>query len=584
MKTMKKLFALLLAVLMVMGMATTAMADDPQPVTEITITITNNTSVTHTYAAYQIFVGDLSDTGVLSNVEWGNGIKGNELLGELKKGAEANSNGENKYPLFKTGDANAFANAETAGAVAEIIATWPYNEKDIKTFADLIVNGGFLNNTPYTSNDTNGDTTKDEAGVYKISIKAPTDSSVAEKRITGYYLIKDNNDNNVVGNDGATDFLLQVAKDISIRPKVSHPTFSKTVNKSEDGTYSDAISAQVGDKVWFKLEAKLPSSFNDYNAYHLHFTDSLPAGLDIEEGSGVMYIQHASTKKTSLSTDNENVVDIQHDTTNRTVTIDFMDLKKTLSEANITISENDTLIIKYAANVTKEACLGSNTDKGNKNNASMKFSNDMNQPAGTVEGEVTHGTMTDSASVYVYQANIQKIDSVTSVGLSGAEFYLYRNYVNADNSTTKMYAQFTTDGTGVYKITEWKLTEPSVTLVSGTNGYFTVSGLDALTYYLEEHKSPVGYTEMKEDVPLTISVEYNGQDIKTGTLSGSADNVPAYEVDEVTGTVKVRVKNVLGAALPTTGGIGTTIFYIVGGVLVLGAGAAFVMKRRNEEA
>ena len=566
MKTMKKLFALLLAVLMVMGMATTAMADDG-----ITITIENDDTVEHKYAAYQIFVGDLSDTGVLSNVEWGNGIKGNELLDELKKGAEANTGGETKYPLFKKGAANAFEGVTSAGGVAEVLSTWPYNETDIRNFADFIANNGYLTDTKYDSTRS--------GNKYTISINPPAVSAL-EQRVNGYYLIKDIGN---FGNNGATDYLLQVAKSITIRPKASQPTFSKTVNKSENGTYAKAISAQVGDEVWFKLEAKLPSSFNFYNAYHLYFEDTLPNGLDIVENSGKMYLRHANTQETPLSRDDTNVVSVEHGN-DGTVTIDFNDLKKTLSEENIAISENDTLIIKYKAKVTTDAVLGksSSSGTGNSNKAYMKYSNDMNQPADTAEANVSYGTMTDSASVYVYQANIQKIDSVTSVGLSGAEFYLYRNVVDADNKTTKMYAQFTADGTGVYKITEWKKDKPSVTLVSGTDGYFTVSGLDALTYYLEEHKSPVGYTEMKEDVPLTISVEYNGQDIKTGTLSGSADNVPAYEADEVTGTVKVRVKNVLGSALPATGGIGTTIFYIVGGVLVLGAGAAFVMKRRNE--
>lgn len=565
MKTMKKLFAMLLAVLMVVGMlVTTAMAEDG-----ITIMIENDDTVEHQYAAYQIFVGDLSDTGVLSNVEWGNGIKGDELLEELKKGAEANTDGKTKYPLFKKGTVNAFEGVTSAGGVAEVLSTWPYNETDIRNFADFIANNAYLTDTKYESTRSDNN--------YTISIAPPADPAL-EQRVNGYYLIKDIGN---FGNNGATDYLLQVAKSITIRPKASQPTFSKTVNKSENGTYAKAISAQVGDEVWFKLEAKLPSSFNFYNAYHLHFEDTLPVGLEIVQNSGKMYLRHANTQETPLSRDDTNVVSVEHDE-DGTVTIDFKDLKKTLSEANIAISENDTLIVKYKAKVTKDAVLGKGSSSGNSNTAYMKYSNDMNQPADTAENNVSHGTMKDSASVYVYQANIQKIDSVTSAGLPNAEFYLYRNYVNVNNTTTKMYAHFTKDTFGVYKITEWNETKPSITLVSGTDGFFTVSGLDALTYYLEEHKSPVGYTEMKEDVPLNITVEYDGQNIKAGSLSGSADNVPAYEVNEQTGTVKVKVKNVLGAALPTTGGIGTTIFYIVGGVLVLGAGAAFVMKKRNE--
>ena len=120
MKTMKKLFALLLAVLMVMGMATTAMADD------ITITV-KNAPDSHSYAAYQIFKGKLHE-GVLTELQWGSDNLGSALLAELKKESSAGT----KYPLFSKENVNLFGSATDAASVASVLVGWPYNEADIQ--------------------------------------------------------------------------------------------------------------------------------------------------------------------------------------------------------------------------------------------------------------------------------------------------------------------------------------------------------------------------------------------------------------------------------------------------------------------
>ena len=595
MKTMKKLFAMLLAVLMVMGMATTAMAaDDP---VNYTITV-NNAVEGHTYAAYQIFTGKLdSTTGVLTDIQWGDGVKGETLVENLRKSSDTG------YPLMKVNGVNPFASLPaynpdepevSAKAVANVMANgWSYYESEIMAFADVLT--GYL------------------TGVKSTSTFTAPDKYVINVDKTGYYLIKDED---ALGTDGATDYLLllnlpndeNTANNTNVNPKVSAPTFNKTVHHTLEGTYGKFIDSEVSDSalenikdangvvnttkldnlatsnaVWFKLETTLPSLFKNYHQYHLEFSDILPAGLKPVEGSSYknIYLLHESGEKRILTA--QTGITQQTDGTYK-VTLNLGDIKTQL--AGVTLNLDDTIVIKYAATLEPGAKLGTENN-GNQNVATMRYSNDMNQKTG--EGELKTATMTSSASVYTYQATFTKVDSATKNPLGGAQFHLFRNRT-IGNELVRHYAVIDANG----YITDWlspddieEGKQPSV-LTSApvdadpntkTDGTFTVKGLDSLSYHLEEIEAPTGYDRMKEPVLFTINAPVENQ-----TLTGLSMTVEGTTNNGVLGTgiVTGQVNNTAGKVLPTTGGIGTTIFYIVGGVLVLGAGAAFVMKKRNE--
>lgn len=525
MKAMKKLFAMLLATLMMVGMlATTAMADP------ITVYV-NNDAPNHTYEAYQVFSGNLNAEGVLSNVQWGSGVNGTTLLAALKSNDS-----------FLKDGVNMFSGAVDAEDVAQIITGWPYNEANIKNFADVVA----ANLT-----DVKATSAAQAGGKYAIELSG-----------AGYYLIKDSG---TLGTEGATDYLLQISNTINIDPKISHPTFEKTVNNSENGTYAKAIDAQIKDVVWFKLEAGLPSLLNDYKQFHAKFEDIVPTGLTPVEGSssGKIYILHADATQTPLT------ATITRETVagGTKLTLDLGDIKTQLGTT--TLNLNDKIIIKYCATVNTNAVYGLDSELGNKNNAVFTFSNDMNQSS----APYSTAQLTSSASVYTYQAEFEKVDSVTKAPLQGAEFYLYRN---VGSPAVKTYAHTNSEGL----ITEWSTAVPTQKLVSGADGKFVVKGLDALTYHLEEVTSPNGYNLMDEDVQITIESAMTGQELTS--LSMTTDGVAKASTNLSAGLVTGQINNTAGTKLPTTGGIGTTIFYIVGGVLVLGAAAAFVMKRRNE--
>lgn len=335
MKAFKKFFALLLALLMTMSLlVTTAMADG-----DYTITI-ENAVANHTYTAYQIFTGDLEPTtGVLTNIKWGVNINAGNLVAALKK-----NSGEG-FPLFSINGANPFAaipdydsaNPDvSADAVAKAISGWPYYEADIMKFADVV-------NTYLVGN---GSASTYADGKYVMSVDK-----------TGYYLIKDTGN---LATDGATDYLLLLNlpndkndnKNTKVTPKVSAPTFNKTIHHTLEGTYSKFIDAEISDStldtlergadnkvtteamnslatgnaVWFKLETTLPSLFKNYHQYHLQFTDKLPATLKPVAGSsqGNIYLLHENGRKTILNAETEIIANGDGSTT---VKLDLHDSK-----------------------------------------------------------------------------------------------------------------------------------------------------------------------------------------------------------------------------------------------------------------
>ena len=147
---------------------------------------------------------------------------------------------------------------------------------------------------------------------------------------------------------------------------------------------------------------------------------------------------------------------------------------------------------------------------------------------------------------------------------------------------------------GTYE--EWveRYGDQNVILTSDENGLFNIAGLDDGTYFLREIQAPAGYNLLEEDVKLVITATTaNGQDwnsgIATDALTGltiTVDNGAAQNGDLDTGIVNVTVENNRGATLPETGGMGPTLFYIIGGLLVVGAGILLVvrirMKAHNE--
>ena len=504
MKHIKKLASLLLALVMVFALATTAFAEE----TAYSITI-NNSAKDHTYEAYQIFTGDLSGT-TLSNIVWGSGVSeaGQTALGD-------------------------------AAAKAETLKT----EADAKAFAKAVA--------PYLTTAAGSANTVTD-GKYVISGLA-----------AGYYLVKDQ-DGSLTGDaDAYTEYIIKVVSDTTATPKSSVPTVEKKVKDTNDSTgvtsdWQDSADYDIGDSIPFQLKATLANNVSSYTTYKVVFHDTLSKGLTYNNDAKV-YIGGTETNGFTVT------ATVNADgTTTLTVSCDDV---KALGAGNSSV-----ITVEYTVKLNENAVLGS---AGNPNEVYLEYSNNPNK---SEEGNNETGeTPKDVVIVFTYKTIINKVDSENKP-LTGAAFKLEKLIKGKDGAadTWTTVKEFTVDE---------------------TTTSFTFSGLDDGQYKLTETKTPAGYNtidpiyfvieathDVTADAPTLKTLnayltDANGNK-QTEMKDGESVNIDLGTVDLTAGSITTTVVNKSGAQLPETGGIGTTIFYVLGGVLVLAAVVLLVTKKR----
>ena len=546
MRKVKKLLGLLLAAVMVLAMGVPTFAASG----EYTITI-NNALAGHTYQAYQVFAGDLSENEeTLSNVTWGDGVDGTAILTALKGTEE---------------ETTAYENCTTAADVAKVLETYGENSSEMKAFADIV--GQHLT-----------ETTSGTLSAYNSVNQSYTISGLA----AGYYLVKDKDDT-VSGADAYTDFILKVVKNTEATPKSDVPTVEKKVQEddkyNQDGGYgngyNDVADWNIGDAVPFKLIGTLPENFADYDTYQYIFHDTLSAGLDLNEESIAVYYasDKAGTDKTSISSDNYTIhVPGTEDADQCSFEVAFADLTSVEG-----VNAEKYIIVEYTATLKTSAEIGL---PGNPNRVYLEFSNNPNSGG---EGD-TGETPEDKVIVFTYELDVTKVDGKdANTKLEDAEFKLYDangKYVIVDDEG---------------KVTGWADNEEGgSTLKSGEDGLFKVIGLDDGTYWLKETKSPDGYNLITDPIKIEIKAT-TVNDQEWTAMEDPSDALTALEIkvtvgstttsgngDTESGIVATDIENNKGATLPETGGMGTTIFYVLGAILVLGAGVLLIARRRTD--
>ena len=504
MKHIKKLASLLLALVMVFALATTAFAEE----TAYSITI-NNSAKDHTYEAYQIFTGDLSGT-TLSNIVWGSGVSeaGQTALGD-------------------------------AAAKAETLKT----EADAKAFAKAVA--------PYLTTAAGSANTVTD-GKYVISGLA-----------AGYYLVKDQ-DGSLTGDaDAYTEYIIKVVSDTTATPKSSVPTVEKKVKDTNDSTgvtsdWQDSADYDIGDSIPFQLKATLANNVSSYTTYKVVFHDTLSKGLTYNNDAKV-YIGGTETNGFTVT------ATVNADgTTTLTVSCDDV---KALGAGNSSV-----ITVEYTVKLNENAVLGS---AGNPNEVYLEYSNNPNKSENG--NNETGETPKDVVIVFTYKTIINKVDS-ENAPLTGAAFKLEKLIKGKDGAagTWTTVKEFTVDE---------------------TTTSFTFSGLDDGQYKLTETKTPAGYNtidpiyfvieathDVTADAPTLKTLnayltDANGNK-QTEMKDGESVNIDLGTVDLTAGSITTTVVNKSGAQLPETGGIGTTIFYVLGGVLVLAAVVLLVTKKR----
>ena len=563
MKKMRRIASVLLALTMVFGLTATAFAAE----------VVNETE--HTYAAYQIFSGTQQESveegdntlTALGDIEWGSGVNGDALLAELQ--------------TLTVEGGNPFADcASAADAAAVLNGETNYTSAIAKAFA----NAADKNRT-------------------QVSTTIPAGKNVTVDLDPGYYLFVDTQA--VEGHDAYNSALLQVTNQtITIKEKYDVPTVDKAVKDKEEGEAGEAVDVNIGDSVYFTLTGTLPMNLEDYDSYKYIFHDTLSDGLKYNGDVKVYLAGKGNDGEPDLAGKTEIAKGVDGYTVNPdgasaagggTLTVTFADLKKVGG-----VTADSIIIVEYSATLTEAAVIAK---PGNTNTVKLEYSINPNT-SGDPSGD-TGETPGDTVYVFTYELDGTKVDGQTpNKTLKDAQFVLYRvkgegepNTDGENNTPTNVEYAEVTEG----KLTGWtdnRETAIGTEDVKGTgivesdeNGLFVISGLDAGTYYLEEVKAPAGYNLLKDPVKLTIDAEISEGDAEANQppTIGKLDLITEGENGEAptpgdkdNGTVSLEVQNNMGALLPSTGGMGTTLFYIAGAALVLAAGVLLMMKRRTD--
>ena len=492
MKRVKRVLALLAAFALVLAMAVPAFADKANLYT-ISVPVGSN----HTYQVYQIFTGDYSSDGKLSNIKWGQ-----------------NSNSR--------GDGVSIGEKVDENVLNQLAAVAGKSDEDklavIEQYANLSENG-------------------------MDTVSASKSIKVA----AGYYLFKDT----TTGISGNT-YIAEVVGNVLIKAKNSHvPGFEKKLKDKNDttdndfGGWQDVADHDIGDKIPFKLEGTVPADYDaEYTSYYFAFHDEEEAGLTFNKDSVEVYVD--DTKITAG-------FEVETSPTDRcSFEVVFSDLK-----AIKDVHAGSKIRVEYTATLNENAVIGGN---GNLNKAQLEYSNNPR------DKDSRGKTVWDNVVVFTYQVVVNKY--ANSVGennkLPGAEFTL-----------SKKLKDGTTKDIAVVKSEEGK--------------QFIFKGLDDGVYTLTEIVTPEGYNTID---PITFTVtathgtEWNGEGVRGNLITAFTGNAAPGEItftpDKGTGALTTNVINKSGTTLPSTGGMGTTVFYVVGGGLMAVAVVLLVTKKRME--
>lgn len=417
---------------------------------------------------------------------------------------------------------------------------------------------------------TLGNETAAKAFATEISKYLGTAAGKGTDEITGlsagYYLIKNESVN---PNEAYTDFILQVVNNVEITPKGQKPTLDKQIKHNESGNWGDVGDNQIGDTVEFRTITTVPNT-TGYTKYDYEIHDEMSAGLtsNVKDASGItIKINEGEELESSYYTVTVDPVDANKFSVK-------VDILKAITDGKI--EAGNSLYTYYTGVLNEDAKV---YDEGKQQNtAYLQYSN--NPHDNNTKGETPHVTVYD----WTFKMNVQKIDGADKEKeLKDAKFVLSKNgtvdlgTINEDGTPTKTdnLIELVYDSTdSTYRVAT--ASDKNTTYVM-TAGNITIKGLDdAEDYYLYETKAPAGYNRLTEPVKFKINATYTSADSCPAVLTKVGDAEAA-----ATG-LKVSVENNAGTTLPSTGGMGTTVFYVVGGGLMAVAVVLLVTKKRME--
>ena len=474
MKKMRKIFALLIAMVMVLSMGTSVFAAG-----EGSITI-QNTVKEKTYTVYKVFDATYSGTNVAYTYDGSNDTFLAALQGE---------------------DSPFTVTANTA-------STYNVALKDGKTASDV--------STFLKAQEAN-------LGSAVTTVTGDGTTKTISNLDYGYYYITTTT-GSVVTIDSAIPSATVIDKNEVIPPPDKAEQVANGTWTEEPESGNESTTGNIGDTVNYKVTG----SFNRYQGEELvtkiTFTDTMSEGL----------------------TPNKDVaIKINGETVTATPTYSNSDRTWTVEITTATVAEDGTITFNYDTpstyEITYSAVINENAkiaDPEN-NTFTLKY-NDK-------------GDQSDTTEVVTYKIDLEKVDP-SGTKLAGAKFKLY-DAATAGNEIPVVLVSGTGDKTStvdnVYR--HAKANETGVEMVTGTTGKIIVQGLANGSYYFEETEAPEGFNKLTARTDATTITDENAT---------------------------ITVTNQSGTELPSTGGIGTTMFYVVGSVLVIGAAVVLISKRR----
>lgn len=572
MKEKRRFTAIIAAMALAATMAIPSIMMTANAATANKVTITNEQGTgneyTHKYTVYKIFDGTVTD-GALEGITFAKSGGFSAFLTALK--ADSTIGGD-------------FSSATNEAAVANILSGYAADSNKLKAFAAFVAANPSL-----------------------VTTAASAAASPIDLATDGYYLIVENPPTGTPEDVGMTRYLLtqyDASAGVDIDAKSAIPSVEKKIKENasyttDDGYgagYNDTADYCIGDTVPFELIGSLPSNIGDYSTYKYIFHDTLGTQFTLNTDSIVVTVKNDSTTKTVKPT--------SYSTTTAdgdTLTVTFNDLLSIVDTSGtaIAINSDSKIYVNYTAVLNDNAVIGRN---GQTNEVYLEYSN--NPDAGG--SGTTSKTPVDKVVAFTYELDVNKIDGATELPLDGAQFVLYKTIDGVDYYANLSSSKIVDWVPGFYSGTTFTKSSDNTnlngtaaaapTLTSGSS--FSFIGLDDGTYKLKEITAPDGYNKLTADIPVVIDADTSNGQSEDGdgtelvklelTVDGeSVQSFDASEADQVAGLTAGQlafdVANTSGSTLPGTGGMGTKLFILGGGVTAAATGIYLISRKRAKK-
>lgn len=359
---------------------------------------------------------------------------------------------------------------------------------------------------------------------------------------------------------------------ITIDVKVGVPTLEKKIvlNKGKaTESLVDVDSANIGDIVDFRVTSSVPD-VTGYTKYTFKMTDTMSEGLTPVNDNGKLAVT-VKIGKDVIDADKYTVTNKVNDDNTTTITVEFNNFYELAGVKNAAYAAGTLITFDYSAVLNADALIAS---EANPNTAKITYSN--NPHTADTSEPTTNDTPDDTVNVYTFKLDVFKFTGKDKTPLANAQFTVK----NADDKAVAFVLE-----NGKYRVATTEDTNTTTTVTSDSTGYIYVEGLKAGTYTVTETKAPDGYNQLESDIEFKIEPVYvkNGNTLEKliAPEEGAAYTLILKNDDSAAENsgVRLNVENSTGTELPSTGGMGTVLIYVVGGVLIAIAVISVTVKK-----